>query len=65
MARRILRLSTVKIFPRVAVQAKYDTSEGNIGSPKALPRVRGALMRFKDVIEISNIKQPSLERDPT
>jgi hypothetical protein len=61
MIYRFLRLSMVRIFPRATLQAKNVVLMGHY-APNTLPRDRGDLMRYKDIIERSNTKNPFLGR---
>jgi hypothetical protein len=53
----------VRIFPRVAVQAKKIVLKGAF-LLNTLPRKGGAITRYKDFIERSNVKLPPFERNP-
>jgi hypothetical protein len=43
---------------------KKRCSQWKIVPPNTLPREKGALMRYKDIIKKYDIKHPSLRRDP-
>jgi hypothetical protein len=57
-------LSMVRIFPTVVIQAKNNTLKRDLTSPNTLPREVGVNMTYKNVIERSNGKHPSLGRHP-